>query len=321
MSHNIPTITKSQSKVKALALYAVACLSIVLLAFCAAQPAQAQQLKVATGGASGTYSAMFKQVSASCAASGDLQMVEVNTSGSTANVDMMIGNEINGAFVQSDVLFFRSRTEDLGSIKTLVSLHSEEIHVVTTTAVRKEGGVAGIGAKEVSLSTLKDLAGRKVGAAGGSFITSQVIRLQGEIPFTAIEFASNDAAIKALAAGNIDAVIIVAGAPVPLVKGLGADFKLVSIPEDVQSKLKAVYRPARLNYSNLRAAGVSTVSVDSLFVAREYKTPKMVNSLSSFRRCFYKNLDDLKETLGNHAKWQDVKAENQGKWVFMALPK
>jgi TRAP-type uncharacterized transport system substrate-binding protein len=264
---------------------------------------------------------MFKQLNAACAASGDLQMVEVNTSGSTANVDMLIGNEVNGALVQSDVLFFRSRTEDLGNIKTLVSLHSEEVHVLALSGSRKEGGVAGIGAKQVTFSSLRDLAGRKIGAAGGSFVTAQVIRLQGEVPFTAVEFPSNDVALKALQAGTVDALIIVSGAPVPLIRGLNEGFKLLSIPEDVQAKLKAVYRPARLNYTNLRAAGVTTVSVDSLFVAREYKTPRMVNSLSSFRRCFYKNLDDLKETLGNHAKWQDVKADNQGKWVFMALPK
>ena len=300
-----------------IATYAFAAVGAVAMAVgCTPQPAHAQTMRVATGPKLGTYSTMLKEISGSCGVAG---MSEQQTDGSMTNIDLLVGNQVNAAFVQADVLFFRARTENLSNVKTLLALHPEEVHIVALVNPKKEGGVMGIGAKQVSYSAITDLAGRTVGASGGSYVTAQVIRLQSEIPFQVVNVPSNDHLIAAIARGDLDAGIIVGGSPLNTISALDPRFKLVGIPEQVQAKLRSVYNPARLNYAKIGAAGVPSVSTDAVFVTREYKTPKMLGSLSEFRRCATKAIPELKETLGTHPKWQAVDPANHGKWPWYDL--
>jgi TRAP-type uncharacterized transport system substrate-binding protein len=281
-----------------------------------AMPAVAQTtLKVATGSAKGTYSAMFKEVYQVCGS--EVGMVEIASTGSQENITNLVGNQVNAAFVQSDVLYWRARTEELGNVKTLLALHPEQIHFVAKAGT-KVGGKMGFGGS--ALENIGQLAELKVGAAGGSSITSQVIRVQSEIPYSTVIYDNNDLALKALAEGKVDAVLLVGGAPLGSVASLGADYKLLSIPAGAVEKLKGVYRPARLNYPKMGAAGVTTVSTDALFVTREYKTEKMVQSLARFRACASAKVEELKETTGTHPAWQAVDTSNKGKWPYYELP-
>lgn len=285
----------------------------------AAAGTQAQTLRVATGGAKGTYSQMSKELSNACGT--EVPLVEVNSTGSMENVSNLVGNQVNAAFVQSDVLYLRARTEELGNVKTLLALHSEQVHIVTrATSGLKTGGVMGVGGSAVNFTDLSSLAGYKVGAAGGSVVTAQVIRLQSEIPFNVVPFETNDAVLAAVKSGAVEAGLFVGGSPMPLIAALGPDLKLLPISGAVVERLKGVYKPARLNYPKMGAAGVTTVSTDALFVTREYKTEKMTSSLARFRACALAKLDDLKETTGTHPAWQGVDPANKGKWAWYELP-
>jgi TRAP-type uncharacterized transport system substrate-binding protein len=303
--------------VRFITTYALAALGAIAMAVgCSPQPAAAQTMKVATGPKLGTYSTMLKEVSSACSMSG---MSELSTDGSMSNIDLLVGNQVNAAFVQTDVLFFRARTENLSNVKTLLTLHPEEVHIVTLVNPKKEGGVMGIGAKQVSYNSILDLANRNVGASGGSYVTAQVIRLQSEIPFQVVNMPSNNHLIDAIAKGELDAGIIVGGSPLNTIAALDPRFKLVGIPEQIQSKLKSVYNPAKLTYAKIGAAGVPSVSTDAVFVTREYKTQKMLGALSDFRRCATKAIPEIKETLGTHPKWQAVDPSNHGKWAWYDL--
>jgi TRAP-type uncharacterized transport system substrate-binding protein len=287
---------------------------------CSMQPAFAQQLKVATGGPTGTYSKMLKEVTQTCGSA--VAIVEQNTSGSTENVNLLVGNQVNGAFVQTDVLHYRASSEDLTGVKTLLTLHPEEVHVLTLD-VKKEAGVldrVGLGSKTPVFNTVKDLQGATVGAVGGSFITAQVIRIQSEIAYKVVEFPDNKALIAALTAGQVNAALLVGGSPLGAIAELKGGYKLLTFPDDVTAKLKAVYRPARLNYTGINAKGVQSVATDALFVTREYKSPKFVAALGALRSCIVTNIDDLKETTGMHPKWQSVDVGNKGKWPYYELP-
>jgi TRAP-type uncharacterized transport system substrate-binding protein len=289
------------------------------LAFAMAYGAQAQQIKVATGAQKGTYATMFKELNGVCA--NDVPMLETNTNGSNSNIDLLVGNQVNAAFTQTDVLYFRARTEDLGNVKTLVALHPEEVHIVALAqGLKKEGGTLGFGSKAPVLTQIGDLNGRVVGAAGGSYTTAQVIRLQSEVNFTVQQYDDNDKLMAALNKGEVDAALMVGGAPLPVVNALTPAHRLVAIPDAVQQKLKAVYRPARLSYNKMGAAGVATVATDAIFVTREYKTAKMTDALGRFRACALSKIDELKETTGTHPKWQAVDVANKGKWAYYELP-
>lgn len=291
-------------------------IAIALVA--AALGAHAQALKIGTGGATGSYSRTFKELVSVCA--GDLQLAEVPSSGSMQNIDRIIGNEISGGYAQVDSLHWRARTEDLSNIKTLVTLFPEQVHIVTLRDGKKEGGVLGMGAKSVSVNTLSDLNGRVVVAAGGSFITAQVIRMQTEVGFNVAEVADNKVAIAAVESGQATAAIIVGGAPMDFIKALPQTFKLVGVSEADVAKLKNVYKPASLTYQNVQAAGVKTVSTDSALVVREYKSAKFVEGLAKLRACFNAKVPELAEQPGMHAAWSKVVIGAESKWPMMVLP-
>lgn len=275
------------------------------------------QLKVSTGGNTGTYSRMFKEFQQVC--KDQIMQIEMPSKGSIENMDRILGNEVNAAIVQTDVLFYRARNEDLGNIKTLFALHPEEVHVITpTVSPIKAGGVAGLGSKPVQFSTVNDLAGRAVAAWGGSVVTAQVIRLQSEVNFTVTEVADFKAAKAALDKGEVAAIIMVGGQPMADVQTLNNAYKLMSFPEAMMGKLKSVYVPAKLNYSGMGqgGSGVQTIATEALYVTRAYKTPKYVESLASLRGCFKNNVNELAETTGTHKKWAAVNADNTGKWSY-----
>jgi TRAP-type uncharacterized transport system substrate-binding protein len=280
---------------------------------------QSQTLKVATGSAKGTYAAMFKELTQVCGT--EVVMIEVPSTGSMDNINQLVGNQVNAAFVQSDVLYLRAQTEELGNVKTLLSLHNEAVHIVAMAhSGVKEGGTMGIGAKEVVFDDLSSLANRRVGASGGSFVTAQVIRLQSQVPFNVTQYETNDLALKALLERQLDAVIMVGGAPLGSVAALSTAYKLLPIPTAMAERLKGVYRTARLNYPKMGAAGVPTVATDALFVTREYKTAKMTDALAKFRACALTKVEELKETTGTHPAWQAVDVANKGKWPWYDLP-
>src|SRR5512141_2081618 len=126
---------------------------IFLLLLATSLAAQAQTLRVATGSPKGTYAAMFKELTQVCGT--EVPMVEVPSTGSMDNINQLVGNQVNAAFVQSDVLYLRARTEELGNVKTLLALHNEALHFVAkANSGLKEGGTLGFGAKEIVLSDI-----------------------------------------------------------------------------------------------------------------------------------------------------------------------
>jgi TRAP-type uncharacterized transport system substrate-binding protein len=294
-------------------------LSIVLLA--GAALAQTTQLKVSTGSSTGTYSRMFKEFAGTC--KDQILMIEQPSTGSIQNMDRLLGNEVNAAIVQTDVLFHRARNEDLSNIKTLIALHPEEVHVITRSeSPIKEGGFGGIGSKPISLTDVTSLAGRTVAAWGGGMVTAQVIRLQTEIPFTVAEVTDFKSAREGLDSGKFAAIIMVGGQPLVDVSTLNSSYKLMPFPESTAGKLKSVYVPAKLNYSGLGAGGtgIQTIATEALFVTREYKTDKYVQSLGALRTCFKAKVEEIAETTGTHKKWTAVKTTNNGKWPYYDLP-
>jgi TRAP-type uncharacterized transport system substrate-binding protein len=292
---------------------------LISLIIAVATIASAETLKIGTGSPTATYSRLAKELGTACM--NDIQLQETNTSGSMQNIDKLTGNELQAAMVQTDVLKYRGNTEDLSNIKTLVTLHPEQVHLVAlATPNLKEGGTLGFGAKQVVFNTIADLAGRTVVASGGSYITAQVIRLQTEISFNVVEVQSAKEAIDAVNNGTAAAALFVGGAPLDNLKQLNKAHKLLSFPDPVVAKLKNVYKPGVLNYSNMGSMGVNTVSTEAILVTREFKTPAMVASLSKFRACFNAKVPELAETTGTHPMWSKIVVGAEAKWPLYSLP-
>ena len=293
-------------------------LSVIALAVIAVT-AQAQQVKVATGGPKGTYHALFANIAERC---GDqMAMVEVPSDGSITNLDKLTGKEVGAAFVQTDVLFASAQGRDLGNIKTLVAFHKESVHVLAApTSGMKAGGTLGFGAKEVVFSYAEDLTGMNVAAAGGSVVTAQLIKLQGQLNWNIVPVDSNDAALAAVKSGAAQAAVLVGGQPLPIVKGMAGGFKLLPFRPQTVELLKTVYSPTKLSYPKLSVAAVPSIATDALLVTRTVNTPERIAALASFRTCVTKNVGEWQDADGAHPSWAEVDVNNKGKWPYMELP-
>ena len=276
---------------------------------------------VADGSSSGTYAQFLKELSGATADTINFQ--EVKSSGAVENLDKLINNQCMAAFMHSDVLQFRAQSTDLSKFKTLLALFSEDVHFLALTQSKKTvgGNLVGWGKSALNLTSVEDLGhpGLKVGAAGGGYITAQVIRLQAQLPYDIEQYQSGSDVLNALASGEIDAAVFVGAAPLPNLANLGPEVKLLPMGSITVERLKSIYHPATITYTKMRPDPVSTVAADCLFVAREYKTPKFRSALAAFRASFLSHLDELKETPGNHPKWSEVDATNHGKWSWMEL--
>ncbi|BAW19167.1 hypothetical protein [Ralstonia phage RP31] len=296
-----------------------------LLAFAFTAQAFAQEkIIVATGDRKGgsTYSIMFNELAAVC---GNGNWQEQTTTGGIDNKNLLIGNQVNAAIVQADMLEFERRTDasKVANIKTLLALHPEELHFIARADVKKEGGYFGtsLGAKDVQFKTLSDLRGRNVGAVGGSIASASVVAANSGLGFKVLPVANNDQLKAKLLSGELDAILVVGGAPHPMVKTLPASFKILPIPADLVSKLAAskLYFPAKLSYANLNAAGVQSVATQALLVSRVYRSAGMQDKLKSMRACFNAKLGDIQDKTGTHPKWQEVDANNHGGWPWYDL--
>lgn len=299
---------------------------LIILAF--AKSAKSQELIVATGNLkTGTYSQMFTELNRYCQPSTiGIMIKQQQTAGSPENVQLLLNNKVNAAIVQSDLLFFSkaNNTRNINNVKTLFGLYPEELHFIARADVKKEGGWGmgklKFGQTSVSYNSLGDLKGRPVGAVGGSVLSARLVSQLAGLDLDVREYPNNEALQKALLDGEVDSILVVAGAPSTLVSQLPKSFRLLPVGQDTQARVKDVYQPTVVGYDNLGQAGVPTVSTQALFVTRTYESTSMKSTLAKLRSCMKKNLPELKDATGTHAKWQDVQANDDGKWPVYELP-
>lgn len=285
----------------------------------AATGAFAQQVKVATGSPKGTYHALYSNIAEACG--NEMAVIGVNTSGSLENLDKLTAKEVSAAFVQTDALFASAQGRDLGNVKTLVAFHKEAAHVIVAkNSGIKSGGVARFGGKDVVFNTAEDLTGYKVAVAGGSMITAQLVKMQGQINWTIVPVDSNDAAIKALSEKQVQAVLMVGGQPLGDVRALSGDFKLIGFKPQTVELLKTVYVADKLSYPKLSTSAVNTIATEALLVSRVFNTPARIAELSKFRQCVLKNIPIWQDADGAHPAWSNVSVDNKGKWAYYDLP-
>jgi TRAP-type uncharacterized transport system substrate-binding protein len=286
----------------------------------------ASTLLVADGSSSGTYKVMLEQMNKVLADSGMVLQEVADTHGAVDNLDKLVSNEAQAAFMHSDVIQYRANSEDPDfkeKFQTLITLYPEDVHFLVLSQPYKSGGHTAfghtIGGTEVQLNSISDLAGLPVGAAGGGYITINAIRLQAEIAYTAVKFNSGAEVLSALDSGQIACAVFVGGAPLPNLKDLGPQYRLIGVSDVTATRLKALYRQTTISYPKMQTEPVHTIAPECVLVARVYKTPKFVASLRAFRNAFNNHLDEIKETPGMHKAWQKVEANNKGKWAYYDL--
>jgi len=277
---------------------------------------------IAASSSSDTYQQMLAQIQTVCGNNEFVIEKIPGSGGAIENLEQLVNNKANAAFIHSDVIYAKSQTDgNYRKYKTLVNLYPEEIHIVALrTAKETTGGVAGFGAKPVIYKSLSEMVGLNVGASGGSAISASILAGTGGGHFTVVPYGSGKAVLAALDSGEIQAAIFVGGAPLQNIADLKGDsYKLIPIGDSIKGKVagdSGVYKPAVISYTNLRSDSIQTVSTSAIIVTRTYSTPEYVAPQKWFRECFYEHLTKLQETPNTHKKWSEIDPTDQGVWQW-----
>ncbi len=270
------------------------------------------QITVASDSSSGTYNKMLAEIIQVC--STDTFNIIPATGvegGAPGNLDALVNNRAQAAFLHSDVYFANAQADpSYAKFQTLVALYPEPIHVLALKVSKtKKVGTLSFGTQE--FSSLADMKGFSVGAAGGGVYTARILQGQGEGGFTVVPFNKGDEVIAALTSGQIAAAIFVGAAPLPNLIKLDKNlYKLLPIGDTIASRVKGVYREASVNYTGMTSGPLKTLAPVATLLTRKYSTETKVAAQRHFRSCFYKHLDELKDN--GSPNWQSVEANDHG---------
>jgi TRAP-type uncharacterized transport system substrate-binding protein len=278
------------------------------------------QIRVADDSSSGTYKKMLGEVIGVCSTDNfEISEAPGITGGAPGNLDALVNNRADAAFLHSDVFFANAQADpSYNKFQTLVALYPEQIHVLIlrTSKTSKVGSFA-FGKQD--FNSLTDLRGFSVGAAGGGVYTARILTGQGEGGFTVVPFERGDDVINALNNGQIAAAIFVGAAPLPNLEKLNKSiYRLIPIGEGISSRVAGVYRPSTLNYPGLTNGPVKTLAPVATLLTRKFSTPAKIAAQAKLRDCFEKSIGQLQDT--GSRNWQDVTPGDHGVLPWLELP-
>ncbi len=257
--------------------------------------APARALTIATGSAEGTYFRIAQDIQRISAPAGPpIEIVQTN--GSFENINLLGSGKVDLAIMQLDVLRFvteillkQTGVNVLQEARVVLNLYPEEIHIIS---------------RNDKIRTIKDLQGKKVAVGpekSGSALTAEVLLAGFELTVDRV-FDAPESAVKKLAGGELDALIFIAGAPVPVFRNLDSSYHFVSFPAD--SGLEQIYIKKRIEASVYPWAGaVDTYAVPSVIMTRNRDDREYVADLQKLVLAILANKDRLDAS--GHPKWKD----------------
>ncbi len=273
---------------------------------------QSFEVNIMTGGATGTYIQIGKDIAALAEQAGRDNVIVVESAGSMENI-MAVRSRPQTQFgiVQSDVLdFIRTfRSEDaqmrsiLRNTRYVFPLYKEEVHIVT----RKSTGIA----------TLTDLNGKVVATGGensGTSLTSAFLFDVGNVrPARTLSLSAGES-LDQLRAGAIDAFVYVAGAPTRLLQetSAGDDLRLVTIPGTIAGDYYGITTVRAGTYPWM-AEDVTTAAVRAVLMTYEFDPRRSAyfkascDAVTEISYLIKENIDQLRR--GGHPKWNEVDLE------------
>jgi len=292
---------------------------LLMLSAAGAAMAQEATIKVAADSSSGTYQKMLGEIIQQCNGI-DITVAQGVTGGAPGNLDALVNNKAQAAFMHSDVFLANSMADaSYAKFQTLIALYPEPIHVIVLRESKtSKNGTFTFG--KASFNSLQDVAGYKIGAAGGGVYTARFLQSQGQGGFEVESYNTGSDVIKALDTGEIAAAIFVGAAPLPNLEKLdGNKYKLVPIGEQIASRVATLYRPAKISgYRGLQSGPVATLAPLAVIMTRKYSTPAKVQAQAAFRSCFNKALPALQDE--GSPNWQTVEANDHGTLPWYELP-
>ena len=259
---------------------------------------------IVTGGIGGTYIKIGLNLGDLLAEKTNLRLVTLVGQGSATNIlDLLKRVGVDFAIVQSDVI---AHIEDqypgnseVAKLAFIAKIYNEEIHLV--------------GRADAAPKSIYDLVGLRVnvGSDGsGTQITSRLLLnyLAVDVEQTTM---SNSKALEALKAGEIDAMIFVAGRPAGLLSSVTPEdglslLEIPYLPEVADTYARAEFEPQ--DYPNLISGKfVPTLSVGAILVVYDnfVRQGERYANVVTFVNTFFSNIETLKNG-SYHPKWGEI---------------
>ena len=276
-----------------------------------ADPRLAEELEVniMTGGATGTYIQIGKDIAALAEQAGRQNVIVVESAGSMENIAAVKSRpRTQFGIVQSDVLdFIRTfRAEDaemrsiLRNTRIAFPLYKEEVHIVTT--------------KRTGINTITDLNGRVVGVgapnSGTNLTATFLFEIENIRPRNSVNISAGEA-LDQLRAGTIDAFVYVAGVPTRLLSETSPndDFKLVTVPGTRVGDYYGI-TTIRAGTYPWQTEDVMTAAVRAVLMTYEFNPNRNAyfrascDAVSEIAYLINQNMDALRQN--GHPKWNQV---------------
>ena len=256
-------------------------------------------LTIATGPSDGTYIQIARDMQKVSQKDG-VNLEILPTQGSFQNMVLLGDRKIDLAIAQIDALGFFAKVMKpqgvnvLETIRVILHLYPEEIHVLTN---------------DPAITTIYQLQGKRVSFGpkdGGSALTGEVLLNAYGMKVEKSYLDPKDA-LELLKRKQLDGMIFVAGAPVPLFKDLGTGFRFVSLPRD--ESLEQTYDRKNFDRSLYSWANeTETYSVASVLMGRESNDKLYAANIQKLILSILSNQDQLKASA--HEKWKSSGINN-----------
>jgi uncharacterized protein len=253
-------------------------------------------LTIATGPADGTYIQIARDIQKVAQKDG-IKVEILATQGSFENMVLLGDRKVDLAIAQIDALgFFAKVMKPQGinvfeTIRVILNLYPEEIHVLTNNS---------------AINSFLQLQGKRVSFGpknGGSALTGEVL-LEAYGMQVEKSYLDPKDALEGLRKNQLDAMIFVSGAPVPLFKNLGSGFRFVDLPRD--ESLEKIYDRKTLDRTLYDwAIPTETYTVLSVLMGRDTKDQLYAQNIQRLILSVLSNQDQLKAS--GHEKWKSSK--------------
>jgi uncharacterized protein len=250
-------------------------------------------LTIATGPSDGTYIQVARDIQQVAQKEG-LKLEILPTQGSFENMVRLGDTKVDLAIAQIDALeFFAKVMKPQGidvfkAIRVILNLYPEEIHVLTNNS---------------AINSFLQLQGKRVSFGpqnGGSALTGEVLLETYGMKVEKSYLDPRDA-LEGLRKNQLDAMVFVGGAPVPLFKNLGSGFRFVDLPRD--ELLEKIYSRKTLD-RNLYdwTIPTETYSVLSVLMGRGTKDQLYAQNVQRLILSVLSHQGELKTS--GHEKWK-----------------
>jgi uncharacterized protein len=267
---------------------------ILVLTFCL-QASIACAFTIATGPSDGSYFQIAQDIK-NVAGKEQIDIQVMPTKGSIENIQLLGSGKVDLAIVQLDALRFvtdvlkKQKDFDLfDSIKVILNLYPEEIHVLSN---------------KDDIQTFYQLEGKRISVGtegGGTAITAAVLLSVYDLKaMTSVD--SFDDAMKKMEQGNLDAVMFVGGAPVPFIGKLNSKVHFVRLPAN--PALEQIYLRTSVGKSQYSwaAAETETYAVPASMMGLDKKDEKYAAQMQQLVLAILNSADYLKAN--GHPKWK-----------------